>query len=244
MAPVPRVPAPDRLVDVVRAAQVVFSERGFRRTQMADVARELGVSAGNLYNYVESKDVLFELTLRLALDGELGDLAGALPVRAAGREPPAGWLRRRLDFVTDFPVIEAAFERSEVADPAAELGAVVLELHDVLDRVRPVVETLERSVADVPELAAVFLPVRRELFARMERYVESRARAGALRAVADPAAAARLVVELAFWAAVRRPRDPDSVSISDERAREALRDFAVGALTHDAADAARREQHP
>jgi AcrR family transcriptional regulator len=42
----------------------VFSRRGYRRTQMAEVAREMGVSPGNLYNYAEGKDALFHLVLR------------------------------------------------------------------------------------------------------------------------------------------------------------------------------------
>jgi AcrR family transcriptional regulator len=236
-----RRPASARLDEVVAAAARAFAANGFRRTQMADVARELGVSPGNLYNYVESKDVLFELALRRALDGDLGDAGGRLPVRASG-ESAADWLRRRLDF-SDFPALRAALERERVADPGAELAEVVLELYDVLERVRPVVEALESSIPDMPELREVFLPVRRELFARMERYVEARVRTGALRPVADPPAAARLLVELASCSANRRHRDPDAVSISDERAREALRDFAVNALapTDSAAAAARRE---
>jgi AcrR family transcriptional regulator len=217
-----------RLDHVVAAATTVFTAKGYRRTQMADVARELGASAGNLYNYVESKDVLFELCLRRALDGDLGEAAERLPVRRS-KESPAEWLRRRLDF-SDFPAMEAALDRTRVADPAAEVAEVVLELHDVLDRVRPVVQALESSIAEMPELAEVFLPVRRDLFARMERYVESRVELGVLRPLADPGATARLVVELASWTANRRHRDPDSVSISDERAREALVDLAVNAL--------------
>jgi AcrR family transcriptional regulator len=207
---------------------------------MADVARELGVSPGNLYNYVETKDALFELALHRALDGELGDVAGRLPVPASG-EPPADWLRRRLDF-SDFPAMEAALARERVADPAAELADVALELHDVLARVRPVVETLESSMHELPELAEVFLAVRRELFARMQRYVTARVASGAFRPVPDPAAAARLVVELAYWTANRRHRDPGPVAISDDRARAALLDFVFHALlSTDAAGAVARE---
>lgn len=236
-----RRPPAQRLDDVVVAATAVFAAKGFRRTQMADVARELRVSPGNLYNYVESKDALFELALRRSLDGDLGDVAGRLPVPASD-ESPSEWLRRRLDF-SDFPAMQAALRRKRVADPASELTAVSLELHDVLARVRPVVETLESSMHEMPELAEVFLEVRRGLFARMERYVSARVASGAFRAVPDPAAAARLVVELASWTANRRHRDRDSVAFSDERSREALRDFVVHALlpSDAAAKAARRE---
>jgi len=52
------IPGPDRAADrlehVVQAGAEVFARRGYRRTQMADVAAAMGVSPGNLYNYVDS----------------------------------------------------------------------------------------------------------------------------------------------------------------------------------------------
>jgi AcrR family transcriptional regulator len=54
------------LDDLVHAAASVFSRQGFRRTQMADIAREVGLSAGALYGYVEGKEALFDLALQRA----------------------------------------------------------------------------------------------------------------------------------------------------------------------------------
>jgi AcrR family transcriptional regulator len=41
------------------AALVVFSTKGFVGTTMADIAREAGLSVGNIYRYYPSKDTLF-----------------------------------------------------------------------------------------------------------------------------------------------------------------------------------------
>ena len=41
------------------AALVVFATKGFAGTTMADIAREAGLSVGNIYRYYRSKDVLF-----------------------------------------------------------------------------------------------------------------------------------------------------------------------------------------
>ncbi len=41
------------------AALVVFATKGFVGTTMADIAREAGLSVGNIYRYYRSKDVLF-----------------------------------------------------------------------------------------------------------------------------------------------------------------------------------------
>ena len=56
----------DRLARLVECATQVFITQGYRRTQMADVAKALGVAKGTLYLYVESKEALFDLVVRSA----------------------------------------------------------------------------------------------------------------------------------------------------------------------------------
>jgi AcrR family transcriptional regulator len=219
----------DRLGDVVRAAAAVFARRGYRRTQMADVAREMGVSPGNLYNYVEGKDALFYLVLRRALGERPGDHLLELPVGGASVPVTAGWMAKRLDFVSDFPELEAAFARQRPASQSAEVEAIVGELYDVLARMRLGVDMIERSVEDLPELALVFGEVRRELFARYERYLRQRAKAGTIR-LEDPEAVAHLIVELCSWAARRRPNDPHAAGISDSASRRAVCRLVTDAL--------------
>src|SRR5215208_3705417 len=226
----PRRPRPaDRLEDVIHAGATVFARRGYRRTQMADVAREMGVSPGNLYNYVEGKDALFYLVLRRVLGERPGDRGLELPVTGASVTVTAEWMADRLDFVSDFPELETAFARRRPPDQEAEIETIVGELYDVLARMRLGVDMLERSIEDVPELAMVFGGVRRELFARYERYLRQRAKTGKIH-VAEPEAMSHLIVELCSWAARRRPNDPDADAISDATARRAVCRFIADAL--------------
>src|SRR5689334_23222469 len=44
---------------IVAAAERVFARSGFYPTKMAEIAREAGVGVGTLYNYFESKEVIF-----------------------------------------------------------------------------------------------------------------------------------------------------------------------------------------
>ena len=219
----------DRLEDLVRSGAAVFASRGYRRTQMADVAREMGVSPGNLYNYVDSKDALFHLVLRRVLGERPGDQPLALPVTGASVEVTSEWIAKRLDFVSDFPEFERAFAGEQPRSEAAEVQAIVGELYDVLARMRLGVDMLERSIEDVPELAMVFGGVRVELFARYERYLRQRGKAGSNR-VSDPEVVAHLIVELCWWAAGRRPNDPHAAGISDAAARRAVCRFVADAL--------------
>ena len=54
---------PNRLADIAEAARKVFTEKGYRRTLMTDVGKELGLSHALLYKFVESKEALFQLAL-------------------------------------------------------------------------------------------------------------------------------------------------------------------------------------
>ena len=196
---------------------------------MAEVAREMGVSPGNFYNYEEGKDSLFYLVLRRGFGERPGEEPPELPVTGASVQVTANWVARRLDFVSDFPELEAAFARTRPADPRAELETVVGELYDTLVRLRLGADVLERSTEDLPELARIFAGRRRELFARYQRYLQQRAGEGAIQ-VEHPQAVAHLIVELCSWAARRRPHDPDATQISDVVVRQAVCRFAADAL--------------
>jgi AcrR family transcriptional regulator len=217
----------DRLERLIAAGAVVFARHGYRRTQMTDVAREAGVSPGNLYNYVESKDALFYLVLRRVFGERTEDQPLELPVTGASVTMTTQWIAERLDFKTDFPLLERVLARPRTVDERAEPEVIAGELFDVLDRVRLGVDMIERSVDDLPELAAVFGRVREELLSRYERYVR-------IRGVADPAAVAHLIVELCSWAADRRHHDPHAAGISDATARRAVCALVASALARPA----------
>jgi AcrR family transcriptional regulator len=219
-----------RLDEVVEAASRVFAAGGYRRTQMADVARELGVSPGNLYNYVPGKETLLALVLRRAVEGDGLPPPDRLPVEPISLGDTVAWLHERLDFIRDFPAMEAALGSSAPNDPAAEARAVVTELYDVLGRMGRLILVVEASGSDLPELASFFGELRREAFARTARWVQTRSAEGAMRPMADPAVTARLIFELANWSAVRHPHRGDPESLPPEAARDAVIDIAVNAL--------------
>ena len=54
------MPRPSRWNDVVETAARLFSQKGFSATSLEDVAAEVGLLKGSLYNYIDSKeDLLF-----------------------------------------------------------------------------------------------------------------------------------------------------------------------------------------
>jgi AcrR family transcriptional regulator len=219
----------DRLDEVMTAALRVFGDKGYRRTQMADVAREMGVSPGTLYRYVTGKEALFHLVIDRAFARD-----GARPLALPIPTPPAGAtlarLRERLTADTALPLLEAALRRPRGGDARAELRAVVGELYGLIERAWPGIVVLERSALEMPELArAFYAETRRGVLDRLERLLAARMRAGQVREVPAPAAA-RFVLETVAWFALHRHRDPSPPRLDDAAARAATLDLVVNAL--------------
>ena len=220
-----------RLEEIVAGAHSVFASRGYRRTQMADVAERVGVSPGTLYNHVDGKEALFALVMRWSLDERLPD---PLPENGDVGDAVA-WVADRFG-PHDFPLLEAALARRRApADPAAELRGIVGEMYDGIVRFRSVIALLEGNARESGQLRELYGELRRTFFDDLERYFTARARTGALRRLDDPAASSRLLVEATFWSAYRRPRDPHDLVIDDARARAAVLDLATHAFAKEAA---------
>jgi AcrR family transcriptional regulator len=204
---------------------VVFARHGFRRTQMAQIAQAAEVSTGNLYNYVESKEALFDLVLRQSLGHPRQPLPDVLPAPHRTVSQTVAWLRRRLNFSDDFPLLEEAATR-----PEGKLEAVATELFDVALLLAPGFAVMERSAPDLPELLSLFLSLRRGLIDRWTAFIESGARTKVLRRVDAPEVTARLILEAALWASQRRTRDRESATVSDGAARTGFIDLVTATL--------------
>src|SRR3954468_8105949 len=77
----PRTRPADRPDQLAEAAITVFKRKGYRQALMSDVAKEMGVSSGLLYSYVESKEALLHFALEWAATrGDDGSGNGDGPV--------------------------------------------------------------------------------------------------------------------------------------------------------------------
>jgi len=226
-----RIPK-NRFEDLVRLATEVFIARGFRLTQMSDVAKAVGVAKGTLYGYVESKDALLLLCLQFA--DEIGPipLPEELPIKA----PPAGSIgaavKAELDKETAIPVIEAAMESDRADDIDAELTNLLGELFDLLYVNRRRIKLLDRCM-DHPELGELWQSAGREqIRLSLARYVESRIRAGQIREVPDLRQAVRIVIETCTTWAIHIHWDRAPEVYEEKTARANVIEFLAHGLTH------------
>jgi AcrR family transcriptional regulator len=225
------IPA-DRFDGVVRAATRVFLRQGYRRTQMADVAAELGVAKGTLYLYVESKEALFEQVLLHADRTDALPLPAVLPLPTPRPGSTLRMVRERLLEATRLPVLgPAASGRRRTQSVHDEVAAIARELMQVLGRHKVGIKLLDRCAPDFPELAGLYYSEGRAgLVGLLEAYLERRIAQRALPPVADTALSARMVIETAAYWAVHRHWDADPKTLDGELVEEAAVEFITRAL--------------
>jgi AcrR family transcriptional regulator len=227
----------DRLDQLIECATQVFTAQGYRRTQMADIARTMGVAPGTLYLYVESKEALFDLVVQRTL---LRENEAPPPPTLPIPTPPIGAtldkLRERLAEANALPQLDAALERDDGIEPRAELEAIVRELYAANSRYRRAKNLIAASARDWPDLAAIYyVEIRRDVIRRLTRYLERRIAQKRLRPVPDVATAARLIAETVTWFARHRYGAPDSAMIRDDAAQETVVHVLVSAFCPDSA---------
>lgn len=224
-----RIPE-DRFDALVDAATEVFIARGFRLTQMSDVAEALGVAKGTLYGYVEGKEALFALCLLHADRDAALPVPARLPVEAPKPGELGEQVRRRVSQQAIPRALAEALKRERAEDPRAELAGVVRAYYETLERFHRSIKLVDRC-ADHPELADVWQAEGRAVpRAALVRYLRARMETGQLRRVANVRLAARMIIEVcATWAVhIRWDRSPED--FDPDEARDNAVDFLVHAL--------------
>ena len=225
----PRRTPPGRLQDVAGAACRVFIAKGYRRALLTDVAKDLGLSHGILYHYVENKEALFELALVYAIDpGALAALTVPLPAPPKGRA-----LERVKAWAADqarFPVLGAA-AGDGAGDPATEFAGIIDECYAFTEGNQRMLALIAGSALDNPELRDFFInEMRAPYIAQLTGYLRRRMAAGMLRPARDAGVAARFIIESIAWFGWHRKGDPGPDVICDEQARLTVRELLLAAF--------------
>ncbi|MGH7856851.1 MAG: TetR/AcrR family transcriptional regulator, partial [Candidatus Binatia bacterium] len=119
----PRTAPPDRFSRLLECATRVFIAQGYRRTQMDDVAREMGVAKGTLYLYVESKEALFDAVVRHLVDPR--EAPPQRPVRSPKPGATLEIIRERMGREPILREIAALAERPARGGVRRELESIV-----------------------------------------------------------------------------------------------------------------------
>ena len=192
----------DRIPNIIRAAARVFSRRGYRLTQMEEIAKEADVSKATLYYYFKGKIDLFYYLLENGApeDGTIVPPPEDSPRLSEGELLEI--LKERLKSVSRLKSIDTFLkDESGEIDLEAEMGQIFAELWEMLESNRVQIVILEKSAFEFPELAQTYDEyARQRVMRQLEEYLESRIRLGAIRPLASVAVTVRLTIEsLAFF---------------------------------------------
>ena len=223
---------PDRFRQLVEVATGIFVERGYRSTQMADVADALGLAKGTIYGYVESKEALFDAAVRYADAPDAGPDPKRLPLRSPTPGSTVAFVRERLTSeARELALVRALGSRTAPRDGAADLAEVVRDLYRRMHRNRRALKLVDRCALDHPELGAVWFEEGRWVqVALLGEYLERRIAEGRLRVVPSVPFASRAILEtIATWA-IHMPWDPSPRPLAEAETEDVLVDLIVHAF--------------
>ncbi len=233
MGAVVRTIPPHRFAQLIDVATKTFVARGYRLTQMADIADALGVAKGTVYGYVESKEALFDAAVRYA-DGQIPvPQPSALPLATPAPGSTVDYIRARLMAeARELALVAALASPSVPLEGPTELEHIVRDLYRRMARNRRALKLIDRCAVDHPELAAVWFEEGRwGQVALIGGYIERRVADGRLRAVPSVPLAARMVLEtVALWA-IHMPWDPSPRPFAEADVENAVVDMLVHAYT-------------
>jgi hypothetical protein len=139
------------------------------------------------------------------------------------------FIKASLEAEARFPALERAL-RLAAADPGRELEDIVRELFRKTSARWLALKLLERCASDWPELAQLWFGDHRlRLLHQLVRYLDKRMSAGRLRKAPEPAAAARLILEMVAAFAMHCRTDPHSSAMEQSVAEEVVVDAVVHA---------------
>lgn len=226
----PKSTSDDRLDQVLRAATRVFARSGFRRTQIAEIAVELGMSVGTIYRYAQSKEALFHACL-LASSPAQPPLPETRPLRTPAHEETLEVIHAGMRAILHDTALAAALTTDDPDDITAELSGIIADLYDRTSSSRRFQALVEGSAQDLPELFdAFFVEMRRPALGALGTYLRRRIDSGHLRPVPDVATTARLINETQSWFARNLHGDPDTGDVDRDLARATVIDILVNGL--------------
>jgi len=216
---------------LIEMATRLFIDKGYRRTQMADVTQAMGLSPGAVYRYVESKEALFDLIVRAGAAPEQALANLKLPVATPSPRATLRFLRETLHREGRIKSLESALSRKPVGSAKQELEAIVRELYSRIARYHTGIKLLDRSALDWPQLAELWSgQLRAKLVEQLAKYLQQRIDAGLLRPIPSPRAAARLIIETVGFFAMHRHYDPFPTPMEDKTAEDTVADVLVHAF--------------
>ncbi|HWQ40890.1 MAG TPA: helix-turn-helix domain-containing protein [Desulfosporosinus sp.] len=183
----------NRMKLIYDAASLLFINKGYARTQMKDIAKEIGLSTGMLYVYFTGKRDILNFILKGTIDQAFITQEFELPVRSeifdsldneimGAFEENTKAFSSHLDNISKYPLEQML---SDAFDVISKYGIGCL--------------LIEKNPDDLGKLTAYYKEYRQEFYSQILSYITQYMQNGTFRQAEHPQYITRLIIETLSW---------------------------------------------
>lgn len=183
----------NRMDVIFQAASHLFINKGYARTQMKDIAKEIGLSTGMLYVYFSGKEDLLHFIMKGTIDPAFINREFELPVDPALFDSLEDEIMEAFEHNTK----EFASHLNHLEDYPLE--QMLSDAFDIISRYGTGCLMIEKNPDTLRKLVVCYKDYRKRFFDQMLAYVTGYMEQGTFRKVEQPAYCVRLIVETLCW---------------------------------------------
>ncbi|WP_313562540.1 helix-turn-helix domain-containing protein [Ruminiclostridium cellobioparum] len=183
----------NRMRSIFDAASHLFINKGYARTQIKDIAKEIGLSTGMLYVYFTGKRDILNFILKGTIDQAFITQEFELPIRSElfdsldneimnAFEENTKAFSSHLDNITDYPLEQMLSDAFEVISKYG-IGCLLIE----------------KNPDDLRKLTAYYKEYRKKFYGQVLSYITQYMQTGTFRQVEHPQYITRLIIETLSW---------------------------------------------
>ena len=186
-----------KLKQIYLSASKFFIHKGYRQTQMIDIAKDVGMAAGSFYNYFTGKKAMFDFTIRCSFDDQYLDEEVVFPIEEINHDDVNVYFQGIIHQDIEQPLKEEnlAFEKL--------IGVV----YDFISKYWRGIRILERNEVDWPALALFYYEERKQVFKMIDDYLKTGIEKGEIRQIDNIEYHTRLIIETVAWWGMHRRYD-------------------------------------
>ncbi len=183
----------NRMRSIFDAASHLFINKGYARTQIKDIAKEIGLSTGMLYVYFTGKRDILNFILKGTIDQAFITQEFELPIRSElfdsldneiinAFEENTKAFSSHLDNITEYPLEQMLSDAFEVISKYG-IGCLLIE----------------KNPDDLRKLTAYYKEYRKKFYGQVLSYITQYMQTGTFRQVEHPQYITRLIIETLSW---------------------------------------------
>lgn len=220
----------NRLKIIYDAASALFINKGYIRTQVKDIASEIGLSAGMVYVYFKGKREILDFILKCTVDPDFIHREFRYPIDAS-----------LFDGLSEeiIAVLSASHERFGAHLPDEAVGypfqQMLSDAFDIISHYGTGCLILEKNIDDMGKLGDYYQVYRKKFFQHMHDYITLYMGKGEMRTVKHPELTTQLIIETLSWWAMHIRNDAFEIKrqIPLEDAKEVCLDNLIHAYSND-----------